>query len=66
MLDGPAFWGCKKRCPAKVEELTYSKSRPKLRIVSGSRSHPPASRQFLVAAKSSLLLPAGKVYYLGT
>jgi len=25
MLDGPAFWSCKKLCPAKVEEPTYAK-----------------------------------------
>jgi len=65
-LGGPTFWSCKKLCPAKVDELTYSKSRPKLWIVSGSRSHPPASRQLLIASKFSLLLPDGKIYYLGT
>jgi hypothetical protein len=66
MLGGLAFWSCKKLCLPKVDELTYSKSRPKLRIVTGSRSHPPAVRQLLVASNSSLLLPAGNVYYLGT
>jgi hypothetical protein len=33
MLGGLAFWSCKKLCPPKVDKLTYSKSRPKLRIV---------------------------------
>jgi hypothetical protein len=66
MIGGPVFWSCKKLCPAKVAELTYSKSRPKLRIVSGFRSPPPAGRQLLVASKSALFLPAGNSYYLGT
>jgi hypothetical protein len=66
MLGGTVFWSCKKLCSAKVAELTYSKSRPKLRIVSGFRSHPPAGRQLQTASKSALFLPAGNIYYLGT